>query len=278
MRIQRTLPSVASSASSLVLVGLIGKPLLFLLFPLSIALFHMASSVVNDLSDYHVDKVNAPERALPSGKISQTHIQILFLLLFGGGLFTAFLLDYIYFLVVSIFGFIYIFSYNYGPSFKNHPLGSFMYYTLSGSVAPYVMTSLIARNFGFDDLTFTFLLAILATCAVTGSMSDYEGDIMVGKRTFPVVLGFNRARLILAAMVLNAVAVYPILYYVFNFSSTFLILLIFPLSFRIALFYSVLHYKNPGNFHRLGPLYRTIIAADMVILALTLEGGGLMFR
>jgi len=235
----------------------------------------MASSVVNDLSDHLVDRVNVPERALPSGKASRTHLQLLFVLLFGGGLLTAFLLDHIYFLVAGTFGFIYVLFYSYGPSFKNYPVGSLMYYTLSGSVAPYVMASLMARSFGYDDLFFTFLLAVLATCAVTGSMTDYRGDILGRKRTFPVVFGFDRARLILATMVLGAAGIYPILYFTFNFSFTFPFLLTVPLCLRTALFYSVLRYKHPENFHRLGPLYRTIIATDMIILALALEGDSL---
>lgn len=272
------MPSAASAASSLVLLGLIEEPVKFVLFPLSIALFHMASSVINDLSDFHVDKINAPERVLPSGKVSKTFLQILFTFLFGCGLLIAFLIDNIYFFAAGTFGFTYILFYSYGPSFKNYPLGSLLYYTLSGSVAPYAMAALIARSFGFDDLIFTFLLAMLATCAVTGSIADYEGDIRAAKRTFPATLGFDRARMMLAIVVLSSAAIYPLLYYTFNFSPIFLIFLMIPLCLRTVLFYLILSYKKPSEFRRLGPLYRTIIATDMVIFALTLDGEHMTFR
>ncbi|WP_309492831.1 UbiA family prenyltransferase [Candidatus Hecatella orcuttiae] len=272
MRVQRTLPSAASSAASLVLVGLTSELWRFLLFPLSMALFHMASSVVNDLSDCSVDRVNVPGRALPSGRVSRGFLQALFVLLFGGGLLAAFALDFLYFLAAGTFGFIYVLAYSYGPSFKNRPLGSFAYYTLSGSAAPYVMASLMARSLGFDSLVFASLLALLATCAVMGSMGDYEGDLRGGKKTLPVALGFDRARRVLAAMVLGAAAAYPALYHVFSFSPAFPIFAVLPLSLRAALFYLVLRCNNPQAFRRLSPLYRVLIAADMTVLALTWEG------
>ena len=56
---------------------------------LTVLCFAGASNILNDVLDVHIDRINCPDRVLPSGQIKILHALILSIILYGSGILTC---------------------------------------------------------------------------------------------------------------------------------------------------------------------------------------------
>jgi len=142
----------------------------------------------NDIADFEIDKINRPERPLPSGKIS---IKAAHLLLYALGFFTmlfSILAGVKFTLLFFIVG---LLSIAYNRFLKGLPLvGNFTVALLS--TTPVVIPII---NFGLPqtELSILVLFAFMLTFVreIIKDIEDMEGDKSKNLKTFPLMLGVN---------------------------------------------------------------------------------------
>ena len=151
--------------------------------------FFMAGSalVLNDYFDFEVDKVNMPERALPSGAVTKPEVIALTILASLLGLGSAYALDEFAFAVAVIFWFV---GFLYNWKFKqNGLLGNLM---VASSVGVTFIIGGIAVGDPWNKLIWFFaLIAFLIDFGeeIAGDAMDVEGDRLRGSKSIAIVMG-----------------------------------------------------------------------------------------
>mgnify|MGYP001374757624 CR=1 FL=1 len=268
LRIQRTIPTVSSSAASLYILNITDFNII-IFFSLSIFFFHISASAFNDLSDIDADEINAPDRILITGSLSHFQLTVLAILLFLTGFSISLWLDLLYGLLTLTFGSLYIILYSFFIPMKSNPIGSFVYLSFSGFSLPFIAALILTRNFSYYSLLFSVFLLILGSCATLSSVKDIVGDSKVNKNTFAVSLGLNDSKILVSLFILAPLLLYPAIYFVFNFSFSILYLSLFPILIRIILAKNLMKTSNPLNLSKYCSLYRFLIVLDALILTLT---------
>ncbi|MCS6788525.1 MAG: UbiA family prenyltransferase [Aigarchaeota archaeon] len=169
-----------------------------------------SSMVVNDLVDVEVDRVNAPERPIPSGAVSPAEAKVLATSLGVMGLAASVPLGIV---PLAIAAFSYALALFYNVSLKQ--TGLIGNAAVSATVAaPFLFGSAVAV--GVPDLGAATLaaLAFLSSLGreVVKGIADVEGDSVRGVRTVARVRGAVFASRLGASAVMTAVALSPLPY------------------------------------------------------------------
>ena len=151
--------------------------------------FFMAGSalVLNDYFDYEVDKVNMPERALPSGAVTKPEAIVLTVIASLLGLGSALALNVFAFVVAVPF---WLVGFLYNWKFKqNGLLGNLM---VASSVGVTFIIGGIAVGDPWNKLVWSFaLIAFLIDFGeeIAGDAMDMDGDKLRGSKSIAIVLG-----------------------------------------------------------------------------------------
>lgn len=166
-------------------------PLTMMLAGLSASLIAAGGNVINDIYDIETDKINRPERALPSGKISLNAAFNYYLLLTSGGIIISVLISFIAFAVAfAVFAGLWF----YASMFKRLPLaGNFAIAVFTGMVFPYGALAGGEISAGYFPFLFAFLTTLIRE--VLKDLEDISGDRQTGARTFPVMFGEKKGKL-----------------------------------------------------------------------------------
>ena len=170
-----------------------------------------SSMVINDYFDRHIDAVNAPQRPIPSGRISERTAKIYGVFLGIIGLAVASYLGIIFFTIAFI-SYMISLLYNWRMK-KTGFIGNLM---VSYCVAiPFIYGALLAP---MEDLTSAAIFALIAFLANTGreitkGIVDVIGDSSRGIKTIAVKYGSSHAAIIaalfyIAAVILSAIPLY----------------------------------------------------------------------
>jgi len=143
--------------------------------------------VVNDYFDFEVDKVNAPERPLPSGAVTKREAAILGIILSLLGLISAALLGPVSFIFAAIF---WVIGFLYNWRYKETGLpGNLM---VSSSVAFTFVLGAMTVGQPWNSLVWTFaMMAFFIDLGeeITGDALDMEGDQKRGARSVARSMG-----------------------------------------------------------------------------------------
>jgi len=211
-----------------------------LLASISVFLIVASAMVLNDYVDLPADRINAPERPLPSGRMTQREAIILFSLLSFFGVLTSYFINLKTFLMASFYWFLAV---AYDTKLKSKGLlGNFV---VSLSVAaPFVYGGLVVSS-EITPLLFIFsTLAFLANTGreITKGIVDIEGDKMKGYRTLAVVKGPKFSAIAASIFYLSAVILSP-LPYLLGLTSLYYLLLVSFADF-IFVYLSILLLKD----------------------------------
>ncbi|TRZ69016.1 MAG: geranylgeranylglycerol-phosphate geranylgeranyltransferase [Methanothrix sp.] len=160
-----------------------------------------AGNAINDYFDRDIDKVNRPQRPIPSGRIKPETARAWSLLLFASGCILAFQINL---LAVGIGLFNSALLYIYAKNLKGAPLvGNLSVGYLTGSA---FLFGGVAGEFP-ERTVFLFILASLVTVSreIEKDIEDVEGDREDGARTLPIVAGEKTASRLAALFALVAV-------------------------------------------------------------------------
>ena len=158
---------------------------------LSVFLISATSLILNDYFDIESDKINAPQRPLPSGIVTKQDVVLLFCGVTILGFITSFLLSFQALLVVILawaVGFLYNWHFK-----KTGLLGNLM---VSFSVGMTFVFGGIAVDRPFEMVVWffgIFALLINAGEEIAADAMDVEGDRKAGSRSLPVLFGRENA-------------------------------------------------------------------------------------
>lgn len=182
-----------------------------------------AGNAINDYFDREIDRINAPERPIPSGVVTPREALVFSLLLFLGAVVAALSLPLLA-IAIAVVNLLALVAYT--ELFKGLPgVGNALIAYLSGSTFLFGGAAV-----GDPDIAVVvlFSLAALATFAreLIKDVEDVAGDRQQGLRTLPIVAG-ERVSLVLSAGVLClAVLASPLPYVLGVFGPGYLLALL----------------------------------------------------
>lgn len=172
---------------------------------------------LNDVCDVEVDRINAPERPLPSGRVSVAEAKALVIVLFTFALalaLTGNMLTFAFTLLFSALGI----AYSLPPLrlkdgwFAGVCWGLGIAATVLCGASPYTITMPV--------ITASAMLAILtAGCGLIKDLKDLEGDRAKGIHTIPILIGEEKAAKLMTATfaaIIPLLPAYGIIFYGFN--------------------------------------------------------------
>jgi geranylgeranylglycerol-phosphate geranylgeranyltransferase len=224
------------------IVGLIlsGSPISILFFYVFLAVFSLsgAGMVINDYYDIKIDKINAPHRPLPSGRISPKNALFYSVGLFIIGIFFSALLN-IYCLFLALFsGFLeFLYSRNFKRTFL---VGNVMVSYLAAST--FIFGALI--TFDFRIVGIVSLLTFLTSLGreIFKSIEDIKGDRKMELDTLPLAVGIKSAKKIAQGSIAGAILLSPLPYLSGLLSISYLKIISVAI---ILLFYSL--FQSPSK-------------------------------
>lgn len=171
----------------------------------SVFLISAASLILNDYFDLESDRINAPERPLPAGLVTERDVILLFLGVTIVGLVASASLSFIS-LLVGLLSWTVGFLYNW--RFKKSGLpGNLM---VSFSVGMTFIFGGMAVGRPFETVVWFFgILAALINLGeeIAADAMDVEGDRRAGSHSLPVLFGQERAIRISAAIFLLVILI-----------------------------------------------------------------------
>lgn len=153
------------------------------------ALIGGAGMVINDYFDVEIDKVNRPQRPIPSGKISLKSALIYYFVLNLLALLLVSQISFYAFLIALLSIFV-IFLYSFKLKSKGL-IGNFVVGFMTG--VAFIFGGVIGEN--IVPLLFPFIFGLLINFAreILKDVEDIEGDRTKNLQTFPIVYGEEKA-------------------------------------------------------------------------------------
>ena len=226
-----------------------------------------AGMIINDIYDIEIDKINRPERPIPSGAVSLTQAKILFILTYGIGvviaIFHSFLfnLGYLNIILAVFFGFI---GWVYAKFGKKSGFPGNILVSVSfsiGLIYGAVLNSLIIPSYiYFFFLTSCFLL--MAREVIKGC-EDIEGDKKEGVKTLAIKIGIKKATYISILFQILGIVFFilPLFTEIIN-----------PILFMFSMFFGV----AVVGFAIVKSFGKNLEKKDFKIISLTLKSGMLL--
>jgi geranylgeranylglycerol-phosphate geranylgeranyltransferase len=185
------------------------------------ALVNAGGNIINDYFDIEIDRINRPQRPLPSGAISLKSALSLYLYL------TLFAFAIIYNLSIEALTIVIVTSvmlFLYSYKLKGIPLiGNIVVAFFTGLA--FLFGSIIVGNLycGIIPMTFAFLISLMRE--LVKDIQDIEGDKAIGVSTFPIKYGIEKTIklisvvgviLIISTTLPYLLKIYNIYYFIFT--------------------------------------------------------------
>lgn len=214
--------------------------------------------VINDFWDEEIDKINQPQRPLPSGLVSPKTAWYLSFFLFILGIFLAYLVNF-YVWAVGMATAIFLFFYSFKLK-KTFMLGNILVsfwislaFIYGGLVFPQVSLSLIPAN-----LAFFFHWGR----EIVKDLQDQEGDRKFWARTVPVNWGIKKTMVLVTAIFGLLIILSGVPYFLKIFNWKYLILVI--LGVDLVLIYVIISLWKDWSKENLARL-SGILKLDMLL-------------
>ncbi|MFW6048449.1 MAG: UbiA family prenyltransferase [Candidatus Natronoplasma sp.] len=223
--------------------------------------FTAAGNTLNDYMDRETDKINHPDRPIPSGKVSPKTALVFSATMFGIGIILSFLLEPWIPQIIVISAVVLMIAYE--KKFKREGLaGNLIISTLTGMV-------FIFGGSIYGELYLPTLFGLLAFLATVGreivkDIQDVEGDI--NRNTFPMRVGHKKAEITASVFIIGAVVLSPFPYILNLLSISYLLVVLVADAIFI---YSLLLLTSAEKSQR-------FIKLAMVIAMIALLTGGLI--
>lgn len=162
------------------------------------------SLILNDYFDLEIDKINAPERPLPAGLVTERQVILLSIIVAVLGFITDYLISLEALLVIIP---VWAVGFLYNWKFKKAGLiGNLM---VSFSVGMTFIFGGIAVNKPFETIVWFFAVILMLTDLgeeIAADAMDIEGDLQAGSRSLALVVGCENALKISGVIFLLVVA------------------------------------------------------------------------
>ena len=168
------------------ILGEIEQVGILLLLILSVILINGAGNIINDIYDIEIDRINRPQRPLPSGQMQVSTARIYMFNLFALGILAASLISLVTFYIAALIATPLLIAYS--ARLKRLPLiGNILVSFMLGLTFIYVGAA-------FGQIETTLIMAGLAfgfslIRELVKDLEDMAGDARSGARTLPLVWG-----------------------------------------------------------------------------------------
>ncbi|RAP53365.1 MAG: geranylgeranylglycerol-phosphate geranylgeranyltransferase [Methanosphaera sp. rholeuAM270] len=236
------------------LMAIIGKTFSFkiILGAVSVFLATGAGNVINDYCDYEIDKINKPQRPIPSGRIRLKNALYYSLILFVIATIIGFLISVENGITVIICCVLMII---YAYDFKQRCLiGNITVALLTGLT--FVYGGLITKDVYLGILLGFFAFLMTLSREIIKDTEDIEGDLKENAHTLPIVYGSRNSVLVAVALNVLTCLLSPMLYAFNVFSVVYLAIV--SVADIIFIYSAVLALKNQEkeNMHRVSKLMK----------------------
>jgi geranylgeranylglycerol-phosphate geranylgeranyltransferase len=187
----------------------------------SAALIGSGGNIINDIVDLKTDKINRPERALPSGVLSIKAATRLYIFCKISGVFLASMAGILPAVIAGVTSFA-LFFYSY--SLKRIPLaGNITVAFLTGLV--FIFGASAVNN--YQNVLFPFIFSFLINFIreIVKDIEDVPGDGKTGITTFPVVFGIPLSQKLISALIITLVFATFIPFFIEQYKIEYLIII-----------------------------------------------------
>ena len=221
-------------------------------------------NVINDFFDYKIDKINKPNRPIPSGRIKLNTAKIYSYFLFLISIILSMIISFILsnYIPVVFVTLCCTLMYYYAKYFKSMPL--------IGNISVSLLTALcfvfggiiISLSTNTDKILITGIIigffAFFMTLAreITKDMEDIEGDKIENAKTLPIIKGNKISSIITSILIILTALISPILYFLNIFSIYYLIGMIIPILIFLYCAYLIIKNQSPETCHKVSKLLK----------------------
>ncbi|MBK9097656.1 MAG: geranylgeranylglycerol-phosphate geranylgeranyltransferase [bacterium] len=224
----------------------------------------MASgNIINDIFDIEIDKINRPERPLPSGKISSRITIVLYFIFLLLSLIFTWLINLPAFLIVAVTN---LMLYLYSKIFKRILLvGNIVVALLTGLV--FIFGGVVVGNPSVAIIPALFAFLINLIREIVKDMEDVEGDRKADVITFPTKLGLQNSKVLILVITILLVlfTLYPFLTQMYNIEYFIVVMLIVN---PILVYSMKLLFENetPGSLNKISNLLKLNMVFGLIAI------------
>lgn len=219
-------------------------------------------NTINDMVDKDIDRVNRPERPIPSGRLSGKEVVILSLFLYMLGIAIAGLASFRLLemaILVTIFLFLYSFS------LKRRGLRGNIAVAFLGGL-PFIYGGISAKYITPTIIPFIFAFLLHLSRELIKDIEDMEGDRKYA-RTFPLVYGIKKTIKLVNTLVVILIAFtfFPYIAGIYGLPYLVAVLLLVNTPLTVLLY---LINRNSISFSRASKLLKSTMLGGIVALLL----------
>ncbi len=179
---------------------------------LSVFMISGAGIILNDYYDFENDKINAPNRPLPSGQISKRSALVYAALLFAAGIALAYFVN-IYALALAVLNTVleFLYAWKFKPiALLGNTVDSWF------AASSFLYGALITLDFEIVWLLIAMSFFANLGREIYGDIEDVAGDRKAGAKTLPILVGERKATLAAQAAIIAAI-ILSVLPYVYGY-------------------------------------------------------------
>jgi geranylgeranylglycerol-phosphate geranylgeranyltransferase len=232
---------------------------------LAASLVMASGNIINDIFDIEIDKINRPQRPLPSGKISSSIALVLYFIFLLLSLIFTWFINLPPFFIVAVTTLI---LYLYSKVFKGILLvGNIVVAFLTGLVFIYGGFVVDNPKAAIVPAIFAFLINLIRE--VVKDMEDVNGDRLIGVITFPIKFGFQKSKVLILVITifLMLFTLYPFLTHLYKIEYFIIVMVIVN---PILVYSMKLLFKNqtPGSLSKISNLLKLNMIFGLIAIYL----------
>lgn len=216
---------------------------------ISVFLISAAGYTINDFFDHKIDKINKPERVLPSGQITLNQAKIFSFVLFCVGVFIAVCTLNKYCILIAIINSISL--YFYAKNLKKQLFIGNMVVAWN-ACSTFIYGALITNNIQkvLPIIIFSFLYTIIREWVKT--IEDCEGDKQENVKSIVVLYGMEMAKKVIYLPILLTISSVLFFSYYNYFTADLFFLFILLITFPLLIFMVVIKKaQTQQTFHKI---------------------------
>jgi 4-hydroxybenzoate polyprenyltransferase len=233
----------------------------------SVAFLMKAGFIINAFYDFEKDIINRPEETIFGRIISKTFCLNTYVLFIFIGLSLAFLISW----KVLFFNF----GFSFMLWFYSHKLRKKAFTgELSAAlltVAPFLSLSLYYQHYNLITFLFVgYIFVLTMTREIVKKMISLKGDLIVGEKSLPIVLGIKKTKYILLAwIILASICIASLLPFITQLTIFYYFCFALVMLFVAALF--LRRTKTAAQFTRMNNLFKMLLIAAILCIPLATD-------
>jgi geranylgeranylglycerol-phosphate geranylgeranyltransferase len=228
--------AIASVVGGFVSIPTLNSSVTYALFLASVVVFMITGggNSINDYFDVEIDKINRPNRPVPSGLLTHHHILVYSAVLLSVGIVISSVINFTCLAIAIVNSGLFML---YSWRFKRLPLiGNVLIGYLTGST--FLFGGAAVGSYFITVILFLSAMFAISSREVIKDVEDIRGDLRLDASTLPITWGVRPSLLLAACFMFFAVILSPVPFLVSRFGHLYLCIIIIAdiiLTYSIAL-------------------------------------------